>query len=146
MIIKAFTGILGAVAVTACLAASSAQAGVVEDTRAAVEQGEAWAQFNLGVTYEFGKGVPQDYAEAAKWYRLAAEQGYALAQSNLGGMYGNGKGVPQDDILAHMWSNLAAAQGNAGATKNRDILAGLMTREQIAEAQRLAREWTPKPE
>jgi TPR repeat protein len=89
-------------------------------------------------------GVPQDYAEAVKWFRRAAEQGQAGAQYNLGLMYGNGDGVPQDHMLAHMWFNLAAAQGLVPAKENRDIAAKRMTSEQIAEAQRLAREWKPK--
>jgi hypothetical protein len=58
-------------------------------------------------------------------------------------MYANGQGVPQDYVAAHMWLNLAAAQGNANASESRDIVANRMTPEQIAEAQRLAREWTP---
>ena len=45
------------------------------------------AQYNLGVMYDNGDGVPQDYKEAVKWYRLAAEQGDASAQYNLGLMY-----------------------------------------------------------
>jgi TPR repeat protein len=146
MIIKAFTRILSAVAVTACLAASSAQAGVVEDTRAAAEQGDASAQSALGPIYANGLGVQQDDALALKWYRRAAGRGNANAQFLLGAWYHFGVGVPQDYVLAHMWFNLAAAQGNANATENRDIVARKMTREQIAEAQRLAREWTLKPE
>jgi TPR repeat protein len=114
--------------------------------RRAAEQGNANGQYNLGLMYDNGKGVPQDYAEAAKWYRLAAEQGDASGQSNLGFMYDTGQGVPQDYILAHMWFNLAASRGDSKAPENRDVVAGKMTREQIAEAQRLAREWTPKPE
>ena len=73
-----------------------------------------------------------------------AEQGNALAQFNLGVNYTSGEGVPQDDVLAHKWFNLAAAQGDASAKKNRAIVTDRMTREQIAEAQRLAREWKPK--
>ena len=96
--------------------------------------------------YENGQGVPQDKAEAVEWYRLAAEQGDANAQNNLGFMYGNGRGVPQDYVEAHKWYNLAASNGNDLARNNRDIIAGLMTAEQIAEAQRLAREWQPKAE
>ena len=88
-----------------------------------------------------GRGVPQDYAEAVKWYRLAAEQGNATAQNNLGFMHYEGRGVPQDDVQAHMWFNLAAAQGNDNAVANRDIAAKKMTPAQIAEAQQLAREW-----
>ena len=109
--------------------------------RLSAEQGLAAAQFELGAMYEFGWGVPQDYVEAVRWLRLSAEQGNARAQSNLGAMYGNGEGVPQDYVQAHMWFNLAAAQGNADAAKNRDITAKMMTPAQIAEAQKLAREW-----
>jgi TPR repeat protein len=60
--------------------------------------------------YFNGQGVPQDYAEAMKWYRLAADQGAAPAQKNLGLFYANGHGVPQDYVYAHMWSNLAAGK------------------------------------
>ena len=111
--------------------------------RKAAEQGDAAGQYGLGVLYDKGQGVPQDYKEAVKWYRKAAEQGNAVAQSNLGSMYGNGQGVPQDYIEAHKWLNLAAAEGNEIASKNRDIVAKRMTPEQIAEAQKLAREWKP---
>ena len=54
-------------------------------------------QYNLGVMYNEGEGVPLDDKESVKWYRLAAEQGDAQAQSNLGVMYDNGEGVPEDD-------------------------------------------------
>jgi uncharacterized protein len=102
------------------------------------------AQYNLGFMYASGQGVPQDYAEAVKWYRLSAAQGDAMAQSNLGVMYVNGQGVPQDYVQAHMWFNLAAAQGNADTVKNHDIAASKMTPAQIAEAQRMTREWLSK--
>jgi TPR repeat protein len=59
-------------------------------------------------------------------------------------MYSNGQGVPQDFVQTHMWFNLAAAQGNAEAKNFRNLIAKDMTSEQIAEAQRLAREWRPK--
>ncbi len=61
-------------------------------------------------------------------------------------MYAKGQGVPQDYVLAHMWFNLAGAQGDKKARKDRDLAASHMTPDQIAEAQRLAREWKPKPE
>ena len=118
--------------------------------RLAAAQGHSDAQFNLGVMYAFGVGIPQDYAEAVHWYRLAADQGHADAQGNLGPMYGLGRGVPQDDVEAHMWFNLAAAQSSSEdrdrRVKARDDLAERMTADQIAEAQRRAREWTPTPE
>ncbi len=112
--------------------------------RPLAEQGHATAQYNLGIIYEKGHGVPQDYAEAVKWSRKAAEQGHAQAQSILGLSYAEGEGVPQDYVMAHMWVNLSAAQGHKKAVKARDILAKKMTPDQIAEAQRLAREWKPK--
>jgi TPR repeat protein len=76
-----------------------------------------------------------------RWYRLAADQGNAFAQNNLGLMYAQGFGVPEDIVLAYMWFNLSAAQGNEAARDNKDIAEQQMTREQIAEAQRLSREW-----
>ena len=113
--------------------------------------GDAGSQFGLATMYDEGKGVPQNYAEAVKWYRKAADQGYAMAQNNLGGMYGEGKGVPLDYVEAHKWSNLAASRYPAseadernGAIQNRDNAAALMTPQQLAEAQKLAREWKPK--
>ncbi len=73
--------------------------------------------------------------------RTCAEQGDAGAQYNLGYMYGNGDGVPEDIVFAYMWWNLAAAQGDEVAQENKDIIEQQMTRAQIAEAQRLSREW-----
>ena len=124
-------------------------ATALREFRLAARQGNASAQFFLGSMYYSGRGVPQDYAESAKWYRKAAEQGYANAQNNLGTMYDKGWGVPQDYVQAHKWYNLAASSLPPGkdhdrATKNRDNVAKRMTPAQIAEAQRLAREWKPK--
>ena len=79
------------------------------------EQGDARAQFILGVMYDFGQGVPEDDAEAVKWYRKAAEQGLAGAQSTLGLMYDNGRGVLKDEAEAVRWFRLAAEQGDATA-------------------------------
>ena len=80
------------------------------------------AQFSLGVMYDNGEGVPQDNAEAVKWYRLAAEQGDADAQFNLGRMYDNGEGVPQDYAEAVKWYRLAAEQGDADAQFNLGLM------------------------
>jgi S1-C subfamily serine protease len=82
------------------------------------EQGDAEAQNNLGWMYRKGQGVPQDYKEAVKWYRLSAEQGNALAQGNLGLMYVKGQGVPQDYVSAYRWWTLSAEQGDAQAQWN----------------------------
>ena len=84
----------------------------------AAEQGHALAQSRLGDFYQFGLGVPRDYAEAARWYRSAAEQGGAEAQFNLGVRYAIGRGVPQDDVEAERWYRQAADQGYAEAQFN----------------------------
>jgi hypothetical protein len=107
------------------------------------EKGDAVAQYNLAQLYRRGEGVPQDYSDAFRWYRLAAAQGNAQAQYDLGITYANGEGVPQDYVQAHLWFNLAAAQGIKNAPTARDAAAKLMTPAQIAEAQKLAREWKP---
>ena len=125
--------------------------GVTQDYKQAVkwytlaaEQGDANSQFTLGLIYKHGTGVTQDYKQVFKWYTLAAEQGDASAQNNLGVMYYNGKGVTQDNIYAHMWFNIASSNGSGNASENRDILAQKMTKEQIVEAQKLARECVAK--
>jgi TPR repeat protein len=112
--------------------------------RPLAEQGHAKAQNNLGLIYADGLGVPQNYATAVKWYRKAAEQGHAIAQSNLGVMYRDGEGVSRDYVEAHKWFSLAATREYKMGADWRDILAKKMTPAQIAEAQRLAREWKPK--
>jgi uncharacterized protein len=87
--------------------------------------------------------MARDFVEAAKWYRKGAEQGDTFTQGVLGERYEEGRGVPQDYVLAHMWLNLAARDGSEDSKRKRDKLAAKMTRDQIAEAQRLAREWKP---
>ena len=132
--------------------------GVPQDTAAAVswyrkaaDQGYAGAQAVLSFMFEKGLGVTQDYAAAASWCRKAAEQGHAVALYNLGLMYATGQGVTRDYVQAHKWFNLAAAQFEASskekretAIKNLNVVAAGMTSAQIAEAQKLAREWKPK--
>ena len=106
----------------------------------AAEQGNADAQLILGLADAGG--------EAARWYRLAAEQGNANAQAVLGAMYVTGEGVPQDYVQSHKWLNLAASRTTPEKAEDnrslRDQLAELMTAPQVADAQRLAREWQPK--
>jgi hypothetical protein len=93
--------------------------------------------------YTNGRGVPKDGVQAVKWSRLAAEKGNAAAQAILGLMYANGRGVPKDYVLAYMWANLGAAGGHEDARENREEYAAKMTPTQIAEAQKLSREWKP---
>jgi TPR repeat protein len=115
--------------------------------RQAAEQGNAEAQSFLGLMYEEGKGVARDHAEAVRWFRKAAEQGYTSAQSMLGIMCYERQDAPCDYVEAYMWTNLAASRASGDDRKRaaqlRDRLATIMTPQQIAEAQRRAREWKP---
>jgi hypothetical protein len=82
---------------------------------AAADQGNAGAQFGLSVMYANGQGVPQDYAQAARWCRKAADQGDTAAQVFLGSMYANGQGVPRDYAGAIRLLRPLAEQGDASA-------------------------------
>jgi TPR repeat protein len=158
--------------------------------RPLADQGDVVAQFNIGIAFLNGYGVPKDSAEAETWFRKAANQGYAAAQNSLGNMYQaknaadaaqnprrtaeaaswyskaanqglaiaqlslglmyeGGIGVPQDYVQAYKWEGLAAAQLTDAevrdeALKNRNAIAAKMTAGQLADAQRLVREWKPK--
>ena len=112
--------------------------------RLAAEQGDSKAQYNLGVMYTNGLGVLQDYREAVKWYRMGAEQEYQDAQLNLGVMYLTGAGVSQDKVYAHMWWSIAASNGSDMGARNRVRVVKEMTKDQMAKAQRLARECVKK--
>jgi TPR repeat protein len=117
-----------------------------KEWRPLAEDGDPGSQFNLALLYLDGHGVPQSYVEAVNWFRRAAEQDYTPAQHNLGAMYGTGQGVKRDYIQAYKWLNLCAAKGNSGCVTQRDLLAKKLKPAQIAEAQRLATEFQPKPE
>lgn len=128
--------------------------GVVRDETAAMgwfrkaaEQGHESGQLSLaGMSY--GR---KEYSAAATWYRRAAEQGNAVAQIRLARQYAEGIGLPRDNIQAFKWFTVAAARGSdsyarTNATKGRETAATNMSATQIAEAERLAREWKPKRE
>lgn len=74
-------------------------------------EGKSCAQYDLGVIYAYGDGVPKDEAKAAAWYQKAAAQGNKYAQFDLGVMYAFGRGVPKDEAKAAEWYQKAAAQG-----------------------------------
>ncbi len=121
----------------------------ITDLITKAERGHESAQYNLALMYFLGEAIPLDYKEAFRWFRASAVQGNSSAQGSLGAMYRAGLGLPQDYILAHMWYNLAVANSELDQerriwAKNRDATAKKMTSEQLAEAQRLAREWKPK--
>jgi hypothetical protein len=132
----------------------------VDQLRADADKGQADAQAELGIRFLFGNGVAKDYVEAVKWFRKAPEQGNPLAQADLGYCYVNGYGtknafgitdkfggalIQKDVVWGYMWYNLAAAQGQKEAVQNLGILEKEMTPEQIAEGQRLSREFIPRP-
>jgi len=100
----------------------------------AAKQGRHDAANYIGLMYEGGKGLPQDLTKAAKWYRMAAEQGEADAQNNLGVLYINGNGVPQDLVEGYAWIHVAAILLQKNAKQNMEVLADMMTPEQLARA------------
>jgi TPR repeat protein len=113
----------------------------------AIQQGYAEAQLKLGAAYSTGQGIRQDHVEAAKWFRRAAEQHNALGQSILGLLHWKGQGVGQDYAQAYMWMRLAASHSDCPSrdeyVKACDAIARKMSPAQLAEAERLAREWRP---
>jgi TPR repeat protein len=134
--IKAFKLVLLTTLITISgFASAEIDAELVERAK----QGDAYAQYNLGVAYAFGQGVPEDNKEAVKWYRLAAEQGHASAQYNLGLAYVKGKGVPEDTVIAYAWANLAGANGS-DVTKLKEFIEQRMSSEDKSEAQKLTRQ------
>ena len=113
--------------------------------RLAAEQGHASAQVGVGIGYFTGRGVPQDEAEAVRWFRLAADQGDATAQFSLGVAHRDGKGVAQNSSAAYMWFSFsvlgAADEERDRWVTARDGVAGELTADQLAEADRRVREW-----
>lgn len=112
--------------------------------RKAAQKGLAEAQDYLGMMYHKGEGVETNQEEAVKWFSRAANQGLANAQRNLAAQYAFGNGVPTDKVVAYKWANLAAAQQAENSVELRDRLETAMTRSQIAEGQRLTREFVAK--
>jgi TPR repeat protein len=134
---------------------NSSDEAVYAMVQRAAQKGYAVAQMSLGImnyTSDYSSNVRRkNLSEALVWYRRAAAQGDADAQLELAKAYEDGIGVPQDYVEAHKWFNLAASAFTyedlrAAARKRRDELAQKRIPSQIAEAQKLAPEWTPKPE
>ena len=109
--------------------------------RPLAEQGFAFAQFNLGVLYDNGHGVPMDDQKAIEWYRKAAEQGLSQAQINLGIMYAEGEGQPADLVQAYFWYAMADSQGDSQGPQAKRETAAKMTPAQLAEAEKKIKEW-----
>jgi len=111
---------------------------IIHWAQIAADRGDPDSQAFIGIQYQNGKVLLQDYVKALHWFHRAAEQGHERAMFHLGELYSEIKGVEEDLVQAHKWFNLAHA------SSKRDALAKKMTNEQIAEAQRLAREWKAK--
>ena len=116
----------------------------------AAEQGHPYAQYILGVLYSQGSSVPKDERKALSWFSKAATQGNVSAQVFLGAIYANGTlGVTKDAITAYVWWSAAAVSATVAkdaelaalVTKQRDTFATTMTAAQIAEANKLAKQW-----
>jgi hypothetical protein len=114
------------------------------------ERGDPASQAYLGFMFEHGRGLPQNYTEAAYWYRRSGEQGFSTAQYTLGLLYDKGFGVPQDPVESYKWLILAAGSAPKELreyyTRLRDSVSTKLTRGQIAEARHRAIGWAPKPE
>ena len=107
-------------------------------------QGNAKAQFFLGNMYYKGIGVPQDDGAAYKWFKKAAEQGLTRAQNNVGTLYMRGLGVSRNNVRAFIWLHISALQGDKVGIKNRDLVAKIMTKNQLRKAEELALECKKK--
>ncbi|HUZ06961.1 MAG TPA: tetratricopeptide repeat protein, partial [Candidatus Paceibacterota bacterium] len=118
----------------------------VKQLRKGADQEVVEAQFDLNKCYFSKVRTDFENTQAVKWFWKAAEQNHAKAQGCLGLCYATGDGVPRNFIEAYKWFNLASIQGIVSATTHRDNLAASMTPDQIAEAQRLSREFKPQKE
>jgi hypothetical protein len=117
------------------------QAKSLADLRALAAQGDAEAQYQMGVRYDEGEGVLKDDAQAVQWFQRAADQGHVDAQAHLGAYYWAGRGVPRDLSKAYMWSMIAFAGGDDNSKSRLQGLASQMTRAQVSAARQQAEEW-----
>jgi hypothetical protein len=118
-----------------------AQANSLGSLRKLADRGDADAQWQMGVRYHNGEGVPRDDAQAMQWFLRAAEQGHVIAQATLGAYYWAGRGVPQDLSKSYFWSAIALAQGDENSKSRLEGLASQMTRAQVLAARQQAEAW-----
>ncbi len=111
------------------------------DLQKLAAQGDADAQWQMGVRYHNGEGVPHDDAQAMQWFLRAAEQGNVAAQGALGAYYWAGRGVPVDMSQAYFWSTIALAHGDENSKIRLEGLASQMTQAQVAAARQQAEAW-----
>jgi uncharacterized protein len=125
-----------------CPRVVAADQSLTDEAQIAAERGNVGASYMLGLLYNCGVGVPQDYVKAREWYERAAAAGNSVAMSNIGILYYNGRGAPQDYAKAREWYEKAADAGNARAMSNIGILyyGGYGVAQDYAKA----REWYEK--
>jgi GAF domain/Sel1 repeat/PilZ domain len=111
------------------------------ELRKLADQGDAEAQWQMGVRFHNGEGVPHDDAQAMQWFHRAAEQGHVTAEATLGAYYWAGRGVPQDLSQAYFWSAIALAQGDENSKSRLEGLASQMTRAQVSAVRQRAEVW-----
>lgn len=117
------------------------QAKSLPELRKLAGQGDAEAQWQMGVRFHNGEGVPHDDAQAMQWFERAAEQGHVTAQGALGAYYFAARGVPRDLSKAYFWSMIAMAQGDEISKGRLELLASQMTRAQVYAARQQAEVW-----
>jgi uncharacterized protein len=153
LLLTAALAFLAADAVRPIIRDGSAYAGdlytaAARVTRAA-ERGDVRAQAQLGWMYSSGRGVPQNYVLAAKWFQSAAEKGHGGAQFALGLLFNKGQGVQPDLVRAYMWLNLsvsrAVGEDRDFKARIRDAVASKMTIAEVAVAQQMALDWYIRP-
>jgi hypothetical protein len=113
----------------------------LSELRRVAGQGDADAQWQMGVRYHNGEDVPRDDTQAMQWFLRAAEQGHVTAQATLGAYYWAGRGVPQDLSKAYFWSAIALAQGDENSKSRLEGLSSQMTRTQVSTARQQAEVW-----
>jgi hypothetical protein len=113
----------------------------LEELQKLAAAGDAEAQWQMGVRYHNGDGVPQDDAQAVPWFLRAAEQGHVTAQATLGAYYWAGRGVPENLSKAYFWSAIANARGDEASKLRLEVLASRMTPAQISVAREKADDW-----
>ena len=115
-----------------------------ESLKAKADQGDAFAQYALGLQYLTTPGVEETDQLAASWIRRSAEQGFLEAQVALADLYRRGQGLPQDFFQAYVWSSIAALRGDAYAARLKVLLAEKLATPQVKQAEDLAQAWRPK--
>lgn len=128
----------------------------MELRKRAADTGDALAQYNLALAYLRGEVIQKDANAAIELLRSAASQNFQGAMFNLGVLFFKGEDVPQDFVRSYMWFELAAAwkSGSDGdhpvgsmaelgerASGIQSMLSDHISPEEIAEAQRMARDW-----